>query len=541
MSQSQPFGFSCKGGLNTNLSQIEMLRQPGIATELRNFEVDPDGGYRRVSGFTDYGGDDAARPNASNDILGIKVYADGVIVCSGTNIYFSNDGETWIQINKASVAGSGDNLTALNGRSVAARTAQGQSSIALFEGSKSIYGEIVICDGANKPFYFYMTGAGALSTRTFFVADITVSSTDAPSIATIHNNFLVVAGQTNAPNTVRNSHLLEVDNFTGAGANEVVLADRVVGLKSFRGDCIVFCRNSIYKFVSMEDKANAAIVPITKNVGCVDGNSIQEIGGDLVFLSPDGVRTLAGTSRIGDVELASVSRNIQRLISNIVDNINVLTISSVVLRSKSQYRLYYNNPDVAAEFSRGIIGTFTGQGFEWSETLGIEAIAVDSGFLANGLEAIVHGDTDGYVYNHDKGITFRHGDAATNIDALYETPYLDFGDMGTRKTLQYAKISVTPDSESGGFSDPTLKVQYDFQDVNVQQPPIYQLPTIRAGSSFGAAFLNAAYFGSTDNPLIRQSIEGSCYTSNCRIASNDQKAAYTINGIYINYVPAGRR
>ena len=73
MSQSQPFGFSCKGGLNTNLSEIEMLRQPGIATELRNFEVDPDGGYRRVSGFTDYGGDDAARPNASNDILGITI------------------------------------------------------------------------------------------------------------------------------------------------------------------------------------------------------------------------------------------------------------------------------------------------------------------------------------------------------------------------------------------------------------------------------------------------------------------------------------
>ena len=541
MSQSQPFGFSCKGGLNTNLSEIEMLRQPGIATELRNFEVDPDGGYRRVSGFTDYGGDDAARPNASNDILGIKVYADGVIVCSGTNIYFSNDGETWIQLNKASVASSGDNLTALNGRSVAARTAQGQSSIALFEGSKSIYGEIIICDGANKPFYFYMTGAGALSTRTFFVADITVSSTDAPSIATVHNNFLVVAGQTNAPNTVRNSHLLEVDNFSGAGANEVILADRVVGLKSFRGDCIVFCRNSIYKFVNMEDKANAAIVPITKNVGCVDGNSIQEIGGDLVFLSPDGVRTLAGTSRIGDVELASVSRNVQRIISNIVDNINVLTISSVVLRSKSQYRLYYNDPSVAAPFSRGIIGTFTGQGFEWSETLGIEAIAVDSGFLANGLEAIVHGDTDGYIYNHDKGITFRHGGAASNIDALYETPYLDFGDMGTRKTLQYAKISVTPDRESGGFSDPTLKVQYDFQDVNVQQPPIYQLPTIRAGSSFGAAFFNAAYFGSTDNPLIRQPIEGSCYTSNFKIASNDQEASYTINGIYINYVPAGRR
>jgi len=542
MSQSQPFGFSCKGGLNTNLSEIEMLRQPGIATELRNFEVDPDGGYRRVSGFTDYGGNNAARPNASNDILGIKVYADGVIVCSGTNIYFSNDGATWLQINRASVHSSGDNYATFTGRSVLARTGQGQSSIALYEGSKSEYGELLICDGANLPYYFYMTGTGALTTRTFYSSEVTVNGTETPSIATIHGNHSVVSGTSENPNQVYYSQLHEIDTLTGTGSGQIRLADKVVGLKSFRGDCIVFCQNSIYRLINIESNdTTTAVIPITKNVGCVDGNSVQEIGGDLVFLSPDGVRTLAGTARIGDVELASVSRNVQRIITNIVDNINVLTISSVVLRSKSQYRLYYNDPSVAAQFSRGIIGTFTGQGFEWSETLGIEATAVDSGFLANGLEAIVHGDTDGYIYNHDKGITFRHGGVAANIDALYETPYLDFGDMGTRKTLQYAKISVTPDRESGGFSDPTLKVQYDFQDVNVQQPPIYQLPTIRAGSSFGAAFFNSAHFGSTDNPLIRQPIEGSCYTSNFKIASNDQEASYTINGIYINYVPAGRR
>ena len=47
---SQAFGFSCKGGLNTNLNQFELLTTPGAATELKNFEVDSDGGYRRVSG-----------------------------------------------------------------------------------------------------------------------------------------------------------------------------------------------------------------------------------------------------------------------------------------------------------------------------------------------------------------------------------------------------------------------------------------------------------------------------------------------------------
>ena len=87
---SQPWGYSCKGGLNVNLNQLEMLSQPGFATRLRNFEVDPDGGYRRINGFTAFGD---TQPNSSEAVLGMAVYADGIIVCSGTGIFFSVDGE----------------------------------------------------------------------------------------------------------------------------------------------------------------------------------------------------------------------------------------------------------------------------------------------------------------------------------------------------------------------------------------------------------------------------------------------------------------
>ena len=41
---SQPFGISCKGGLNTNLNQLELLGPPGFAVALSNFEVAPAGG-----------------------------------------------------------------------------------------------------------------------------------------------------------------------------------------------------------------------------------------------------------------------------------------------------------------------------------------------------------------------------------------------------------------------------------------------------------------------------------------------------------------
>ncbi len=52
MQTSQPYGVSCKGGLNTNLNEFELLSTPGSASQLVNFEVDPDGGYRRVNGYT---------------------------------------------------------------------------------------------------------------------------------------------------------------------------------------------------------------------------------------------------------------------------------------------------------------------------------------------------------------------------------------------------------------------------------------------------------------------------------------------------------
>ena len=45
---SQPFALACQGGLNKVASQFELLRSPGEATSLRNFEVSTNGGYRRI-------------------------------------------------------------------------------------------------------------------------------------------------------------------------------------------------------------------------------------------------------------------------------------------------------------------------------------------------------------------------------------------------------------------------------------------------------------------------------------------------------------
>ena len=543
MAASQPFGVSCKGGLNTNLNQIEMLAQPGTATKLRNFEVDPDGGYRRISGFSQFG--DGTRPNTDNDVFGLHVYADGLIACVGTNIYFSQDGDSWLQINKDSVASGGDNYSTFGGRSTLARTSQDLATFAVYEGI-SDYGEVIITDRGSgvKPMYFKMTGTGsALSSRTYFCKEVTVSGTVYPKFCVIHDKHLVVGGAATAPNTIYYSNTLadsdDLTDFTGTGAGSIVLDDQVVGLKSFRDDLIIFCSNSIYKLENINNSSTITVTPITQNVGCLDGNSIQEIGGDLVFLSPAGIRTVAGTARIGDVELGSVSRQIQSLIGTLAASVNSYRISSTVLRSKSQYRLFYSSATAASSLAKGIIGTITPNGFEWSETLGIQAHGLTSGFDKDGIEKTYHGDKDGYIYVHDDGNYFTPAGTATNIYAEYQTPNFDFGDVGTRKTLLYTRLSITPE----GDSQPTLRVRYDYEDTNIPQPADYELSTIPLPAIFGesSSTFGTATFGASNEPMIRQAVQGSGNTCSFKVFSDDQKAPYAINGFYVDYVPSGRR
>ena len=533
----QAFGLSCQGGLNTNLNQFQMLQQPGFATELVNFEVDPDGGYRRVSGFTPFGGDSATRPNSSNRVLGTFTYADGVIVCSGTDIFFSNDGISWLQINRSSVANGGDDYTTFTGRSTLTRSGQTQCQFVLFEGATFDYGQVIIADGANKLYSFRMEGTGALSTRTFFAEEITVTGTKFVKYITIHDHHLIAAGVEDNLNTVFYSVYNNATDFTGSGAGSVTISDQIQGIKGFRENLIVFAKNSIHKLININDSANVRIDPIAENVGCLSGYSIQEIGGDLVFLAPDGIRTVAGTARIGDTELSSVSRQIQSIITNIATNINDFVIDSAVIRSKSQYRLFYSQTSQSPTTAKGIIGTFRGQSFEWSETQGIQAFGLNSGFDKDSVEKYYHGDKDGYVYNHDTGNSFLDCGTTKNINARYKTPNLYYGDAGTLKNLHYVKISFSPE----GTVQPSLNVSYDFDDTNKPQPPNYTLDSIPIPSVFGSATFGTAVFGATSDPMVRQAVQGSGHNVAFKIFSQDTKASYSINGFYVDYRPSGRR
>ena len=534
MARSQPFTVACEGGLVTASNQIDLLRRPGVATELENFEVSIEGGYRRINGFKKFGEGSATQPTGgATTIQGVFPYADGVIACAGTDIFFSNDGATWLQINKLS-AGGGDNYSTFTGKSATARTGQGQCQFVLFEGATFDYGEVIIADGANKPWAFRMEGTGALNTRTFFTEEITVDGTNGVKYITIHDHHLIAAGVENNLNTVYYSVYNDPNNFTGSGAGSVTISDQVQGVKGFRTDLIVFAENSIHKLININDSANIRIDPITENVGCLSGYSIQEIAGDLLFLAPDGIRTVAGTARIGDVELGTLSKAIQPVLTAVTQNINLYRITSVVIREKSQYRLFYSNVSAVAAGQRGIIGTIRANGFEWSETRGLEVTEIGSGFNKDGVEVYYHGNNTGYVHIHDSGDDFD----GTAILARYSTPDYDYGDLGTLKTLHYLKVSAGAE----GLSTPEVQIRFDYGSSDIPQPvENFSLGTLNPPSFFGRAVFGTNIFGAIADPMIRIPLQGSGTSNNFTFISNDSKPSYKINGLYVDYIPSGRR
>jgi hypothetical protein len=347
-------------------------------------------------------------------------------------------------------------------------------------------------------------------------------------------NHMFYAGMSAEPNTLIFSAIGDENDFTsGNGAGSLNVDSTIVAIKSFRESLMIFCEDRIYKLTG-NALTDFAIEPVSRNVGCSDGFSVQEIGGDILFLAPDGLRTVAGTARIGDVELGTVSKQIQDRINDIGFN----NISSVVIRGKSQYRLFYPTTGGLESSCKGLIGVLKanpqGQlGWEYSDIRGIKPSCCVSGFVSGG-ETIIHGGYDGYVYKQESGNTF----AGTAMTALYRSPDLTMGDAGIRKNMQRINVNYDPE----GAVNVSLFVKYDFEDAGTPQPAAYTLTTADTAAVYddSGALYGSAVYGAEGIPIVRQSVEGSGFTVVIRLSDTSTNPPITLKGFELEFTPGAR-
>ena len=599
---TQGASITVQGGLDLISSSHALFRTPGAATVLQNFESSTTGGYRRISGFEKLGTTSAVIPSGvvTDAMQGIKGYANGIVVAQGANLYFSTTGTSYVPINvdtftigagtvsissgSPTVTGTattfttdftvGDDIkiltdfykvlsitsntvltldknantsTTQNGLSyykggipvgdlpsatIIPRANQINVQFVNFESTGGPNGTLYFVDGQNKIGEFYIHDDG-----TYHFEEIERSAPVGCSLIERYAERIIVSGQASNPSVVYYSGRLKPYDFEDSSAGFIDVGDIVTGIKVFRNSLIIFCKNSIYELTNLD--STPIIKSVTKNIGCVSGNSIQEIGGDLIFLAPDGLRTVAGTARIDDVELSSISRKILPLVNEIINNLSNYTISSMVIRERSQYRLFYYQSGQAASGQKGIIGTFkyNSEGipaFEWSQTKGLPVKFCTSDVNNDGTEVLHHTDETGYVYKHDIGNSFD----GANVVAEFQTPDMDYGDNGLRKSLYKVKTNIEPE---GTQNDLLLRIRYDFESGEVPQPGNFAVGNLSSASLFGSAIFGTATFGATTLPSKSVLVTGSGFSNNFKFFSDDTNAPYSVNGMFVSFIAGGRR
>ena len=576
LSQAQPAAFNCEGGLVLNRSTF--LMQPGEALELENFEPDIEGGYRRINGFRKYVNQQVPQTSSSGEkILMVANFADKVLAARGEKIFSSASTELGTKIvSTTGMTGSGtitvdsttgfsssgtlqinDELftyTGVTSTSFTGVTRAATSTTAANHAIDDVVSEswterdtgrtsadkysferynfdgnekIIVVDGANAPTIF---------NSSLSATDVSESSVAGSTIVVAFKSHMFYAGKSSTPQTLVFSEPFDEDGFqSGDGAGTIKVDDNIVGLKVFRDSLFIFCENRIFKMTG-STLSDFAIQPVTRDIGCVNKDTIQEFAGDLLFLGPDGLRTVAATARIGDTALGAITQNVQSIFdANIKDS---TVFDSVVIPDKTQYRIFFSKAGQGENLTRGIICVRRADKFEFAEIRGVKPSATDA-LVVDGDVRVIHGDFSGFVHRQEAGNTFD----GTAILARYRSPDLSFGDTGVRKHMQRVILNFKPESAI----DADLFVRYDNEASDSARPAAYALDSSQVAAQFGSATFSTTssaaqfVFGGPSQPLVRQSVEGSGFSVALRVKDGGETAPYSLKGFQLEYQVGARR
>lgn len=502
----------CAGGLVTNVDPLTQASAlSGSAIRMINYEPALSGGYRRISGFqNDYG-----TVSGTGAVLGVNVNGnihDGIFACrkpsSGYN-YLHKWNDTTDSWDAVTTSGSPDMTSVDRIRFVNYNWA----------------GEVMLLTDGQNPASTY---DGITYTQ------ITDSNApNSPKFAEEFASHIFLAGDTTDPYNLYFSAPLDATDFSPANGSGVInVGYNITAIKKFRNELFIFGANNIKKLVGT-NLADFQLQSVTSNLGCIAPDSVVEFGGDLLFLGPDGIRPISGTDRIGDVELAPVSKEIQDIFDNYYLSELVTDVSIVVIRKKSQFRFFFKN-----ESSLSLIGAIRKSAnkqsiFEYSQLIGIEANCVASGYIGQ-FEHVIHGDGSGKVYRQERGQSF----AGEDIFSLYQTPYYYMEDPEVRKNI----MNIHTYLRSEGTTEVFVGVSYDYDDVNTNNPTTYDFSTEGAAALYGTAIYGSGdIYDGNPSPKKLTNVSGSGNSVSISYVTNNQSASHTIQALTLTYGTADRR
>jgi len=581
------------GGLVTNVDPLTQSNNfSGSAIRLVNMEPSLEGGYRRISGFENSYG---TLPGTGK-VLGLSVNGDinqGVLGCrapsSGSNYlhWYNHYYDVPLGTGEGSgftvgetvtgVVSSGDSTPVAASGTVISKTADaivvnfGKIPDNVFATGNVLTGGTSSATGtvSSTPTVIGWTAVTTAGSPTMTGVDVVrferynwteeillltdgvnpaakyngttytqithVNAPTDPKFASAFANHLWLAGDPAEPfNIYFSAPNADTDFDPANGAGVINIGFTVTQLKAFRNQLYVFGQNQIKRIIG-DNYSNFTVENVTNDLGCVAPDTVVEFGGDIIFLGPDGIRPISGTSRIGDVELETVSREIQKTFENYTANEDVTKLKALIIRRKSQFRLFFEantSLSLLAAIRKGPTAQST---FEYSQLVGVEATAVASGYIGQ-FEFVLHGDSTGKVHKQEEGDSF----AGSEIFSVYQTPYYFMGDPEVRKIFYKVKTFLKTEGEALI----NVGIDFNFGDSEINTPENFSLTTAGAASAFDAAFTiydTTDIYDGNPSPTRSTNISGSGDSISVSYVTNSTSPSHTIQAVSILYGTGDRR
>ena len=368
------------------------------------------------------------------------------------------------------------------------------------------------CDGANTAFEF---------DGTYWVPIFTGMTTDTPKHISAHKKHLFLSF---TDGSLQHSSIGDPYAWTAVtGAAEIGTGDEITSLQVLPSDVMaVFNRNRTYLlYGTSTDDWN--LKTFSNETGAIE-YSIQRLA-DTIYLDDRGITSLSAVNAFGDFRSAALSKKIQPFIKDQLGT----AISSVRVRAKDQYRLFFND-------GQAVYGTFSGEklsGFIRVD-LGKVVHTICSAEDTDGDEVIFFGSTDGYIYQLDKGTSFD----GSEVEAVLRTCYYHY-DTPTRNK-RFRKVHFELEAQA----NVTLQFspEYSYSSPDVPAARSRSLSITGGGGYWNVAKWNQFNWTAAPITTSEENVDGIGTNMGLLILSESTyEAPHILQGVTVHYSPRRTR
>lgn len=262
--------------------------------------------------------------------------------------------------------------------------------------------------------------------------------------------------------------------------------DEIVALAAHNNFLIIFGRNSLVVYSGADAPSTMVLSDTVGGLGCIERDSVQHTGADILFLSHVGLQAFGRTIQEKSLPSRDVSKNIRNDFMSLVGQ-NTVAIKSIYSPENAFYLITIGSSNVTFCFDmRGKLEDGSHRVTRWPDTPFKCFARKDDGTLYVG-NSVGIGTYDEY---QDEGgaYTLRY----------YSNP-LTFGDSSRTKMLK----KIVPTIIAGGGSTAFIKWGYDFSQTF--STGFITVPTVSV-AEYNIAQYNIDEYSATNTEIVKKAI-----------------------------------